>query len=314
MLAVKMPLKLNIIFLQTLHQQQRSPTMSTIFGVLPSPALASFSSRGPVKYNGNIVKTDVTAPGVNILSAWPVEVGPFPSGLKTKTFNFLSGTSMAAPHVSGIVALIMSKLKNENKRKWSTSEVQSTLITTGNTFNLDGEPIFDKATLHNNANILQRGAGQVNAMNAMDPGLVYNIELDNYVAYLCEIFSNNSQKMQIFTKNNTQCTRSISGEQLNYPSIGVPMRSSSSRIIVKRTMTNVGDAKEIYNAKIKEPLNVKIDLSHYSLSFTHQEQQITYDMTFSMNGAHPGFGVIGEGELSWVSNKHIVTSPIYIAF
>ncbi|KAM0944981.1 putative tripeptidyl-peptidase II [Dioscorea sansibarensis] len=34
----------------------------TIFGVHPSPALTSFSSRGPVKYNGNIVKPDVTAP------------------------------------------------------------------------------------------------------------------------------------------------------------------------------------------------------------------------------------------------------------
>ncbi|XP_039122273.1 subtilisin-like protease 4 [Dioscorea cayenensis subsp. rotundata] len=192
----------------------------TVFGVRPSPALAYFSSRGPPMNNGNIVKPDVTAPGVNILSAWPVEVGPFPSGLKTKTFNFLSGTSMATPHVSGIVALIMSKLKYENNRKWSTTEIQSALITTANIFDLDGEPIFDEASLKSSANIVQRGAGQVNAIKAMDPGLVYNIEQDDYVAYLCGIYSNNSQKVQIFTKDNTQCTRSISGEQLNYPSIG----------------------------------------------------------------------------------------------
>ncbi|KAM0944984.1 putative tripeptidyl-peptidase II [Dioscorea sansibarensis] len=226
----------------------------TIFGVHPAPALAYFSSRASAKYNGNIVKPDVTAPGVNILSAWPVEVGLFPSGLKTKTFNFLSGTSMATPHVSEVVALIMSKLRNDNKRRWSTSEIQSALITTANTFDLGGKPIFDEATLNNSANILQRGAGQVNATNAMDPGLVYNIEPDDYVAYLCGTFSNNSRRVQIFTKNNTQnCTRSISGEQLNYPSIGVRMGSRTARTTISRTATNVGDAREIYNAKIIEP-------------------------------------------------------------
>ncbi|XP_039120517.1 subtilisin-like protease 1 [Dioscorea cayenensis subsp. rotundata] len=213
----------------------------TIFDIHLSPALASFSSRGPAKYNGNIVKPDVTAPRVNILFAWPMEVGLFPSGLKTKTFNFASGTSMAAPYVSGIVALIMSMLKYENKRQWSIPEIQSALITTTNTFDLDGRPIFDKATFNDSANVLHRGAGQVNATNAMDLGLVYNIELDDYVAYLCGIFSNNNTEVRRFTKNNTQyCTRSISGEQLNYPSIGIPMTSSSTSTTISRTVTNVG--------------------------------------------------------------------------
>ncbi|KAH7691573.1 Tripeptidyl-peptidase II protein [Dioscorea alata] len=286
----------------------------TIFGIRPAPALASFSSRGPARYNRHIVKPDVTAPGVNILSAWPVDVGPFPSNLKKKTFNFLSGTSMAAPHVSGIVALIMSKLKNDNKRIWSTSEIQSALITTANAFDLDGKPIFDEATLNDSANILQRGAGQVNATNAMDPGLVYNIEPDDYVAYLCGIYSNNSTAVQKFTQDNIQCTRSISGKRLNYPSIGIRMRSRSSRTTIMRTVTNVGDAREIYNVTWIEPPFVKIYFSQYKLSFTRLEEQITYNITFTMNGSHPGFGVIGQGQLSWVSNKHTVTSPIYIAF
>ncbi|KAJ0963911.1 hypothetical protein J5N97_029033 [Dioscorea zingiberensis] len=286
----------------------------TVFGARSAPALAYFSSRGPAKYNGNIVKPDVTAPGVNILSAWPVDVGPFPSGMKTKTFDLVSGTSMATPHVSGIVALIMSKLKNDNKRQWSTSEIQSALITTANTFDLDGQPIFDEATFNQSANILQRGAGQVNATNAMDPGLLYNIKPEDYVAYLCGIFSNNSTLVAMFTKKNNTCTRSIPGEQLNYPSIGVPMGSSSAMITVSRTVTNVGDANEVYNAMIKEPPSVSMHLSQYRLSFTRVEQQITYNITFTMKGAHPGSGNIEEGQLSWMSYKHVVTSPIYIAF
>jgi serine protease AprX len=60
--------------------------------------LAGFSSRGPVTTDGsNRRKPDLAAPGVNVRSAYP-----------TNTFGTLSGTSMASPHVTGVVALLWS--------------------------------------------------------------------------------------------------------------------------------------------------------------------------------------------------------------
>lgn len=60
--------------------------------------LADFSSRGPVTVDGSgRIKPDIVAPGVDILSA-------FPNG----TYASTSGTSMAGPHVVGVVALIWS--------------------------------------------------------------------------------------------------------------------------------------------------------------------------------------------------------------
>jgi subtilisin family serine protease len=58
--------------------------------------IADFSSRGPAAVSG-ILKPNISAPGVNVLSAY-----------NDGTIGGMSGTSMASPHVAGLAALIWS--------------------------------------------------------------------------------------------------------------------------------------------------------------------------------------------------------------
>ena len=70
--------------------------------VAPQPQIAGFSSRGPLLATGSdLLKPDVAAPGVAVLA------GVSPIGSGGDQFGMMSGTSMAAPHITALVALII---------------------------------------------------------------------------------------------------------------------------------------------------------------------------------------------------------------
>jgi len=128
-------------------------------------ALASFSSRGPAA-NFDLVKPDVTAPGVDILATL---AGTTISGSE-QLIGTISGTSMASPHQAGAAALI-----RQARPTWSVSEIKSALMMTATT------QVFteDQVTL---ANAFARGSGRLRIERAIRAGLVLNETTANYNA------------------------------------------------------------------------------------------------------------------------------------
>jgi subtilisin family serine protease len=111
--------------------------------------IASFSSRGPNVELG--IKPDVTAPGVNTLSAY-----------WDGSYQLLSGTSMAAPHVTGAAALLI-----QLHPKWTPAQIKSALMSTASQtiLNTDGVTIAD---------VMTQGAGRIDLSMAGDPGLTFD--------------------------------------------------------------------------------------------------------------------------------------------
>ena len=94
-------------------------------------SIAGFSSRGPVTIDGsNRLKPDITAPGVGVRSAY-----------RGRSYAFLSGTSMAAPHAAGAVALLWSAFPSLRNRILQTQDFldQSAVPVTGGSCG-DGSP------------------------------------------------------------------------------------------------------------------------------------------------------------------------------
>jgi hypothetical protein len=127
--------------------------------------LAAFSSRGPAG-NFNLIKPDLTAPGVSVLAAYS---GTTLTGFELAVTQ-INGTSMASPHNAG-----SSLLLRQLRPTWSVSEIKSALEMTAER-NVTKENGTTPATPHD------MGGGRIRVNLAANAGLVLNETKVNFQA------------------------------------------------------------------------------------------------------------------------------------
>ena len=111
-----------------------------------APTIADFSSGGPTPF-ALLMKPDVTAPGVSVLSSVPRREG---------LWARFSGTSMAAPHVAGAAALL-----RQRHPSWTVEQLKSALVQSG-------DPVYVSAP-STEARTTREGGGTVNLVRADTP-------------------------------------------------------------------------------------------------------------------------------------------------
>ncbi|XP_022956553.1 cucumisin-like [Cucurbita moschata] len=222
-----------------------------------APVAAAFSSRGPNTISPNILKPDLSAPGVNILAAWPQNVPISHGHPLSSPYNFASGTSMACPHATAIAAYVKTF-----SPWWSPAAIKSALMTTASPMD---------ARFSQGAEFAY-GSGQINPLKAVNPGLVYNASESDYVEYLCGIPNITRAQLQQITGEDIICTDSNTGRDLdlNYPSFALSMgRGQSLRVFFPRTLTNVEATVSTYRATVYSPpgLNLQFKVDPPALTF-----------------------------------------------
>ncbi|KAD7480188.1 hypothetical protein E3N88_03324 [Mikania micrantha] len=260
--------------------------------------VASFSSRGPNHITPDVLKPDLTAPGLEILAAW--SQGTTVTGEEGDTrvvpFNIISGTSMSCPHASGAAAYVKSFHPT-----WSPAAIKSALMTTTKPMSPTKNPDAEFAY----------GSGQINPLKAVDPGLVYDAGEQDFVSFLCGQ-GYRATSLHIITGDSSACSATVNSTvwDLNYPSFALSAKQSGSiSQTFNRTVTNVGAAESSYQADVVAPPGMVVKVNPSSLAFkaTGEKQSfvVTVDATIGLKAL--------SGSLVWSDGVHHVTSPI-IAF
>ncbi len=251
--------------------------------------MASFSARGPGPVH-DIVKPDVTAPGVNILAGFSPETA---NSMPDETFAYLSGTSMSTPHVAGVAALLM-----QARPEWGPSMVKSALMTSArqDLVQSDGESV---------ANPFDYGAGHIVPNDALDPGLVYDVSDGEFDAFACGFDSPAVPEARCDELENAGV--SFAPEDLNQPSIGLARLANEKT--VSRRVTNASDESQTFVAAVTAPPSIRVSVLPSSLSLG-PGQTASFDITLVYESGP--LDLWRFGSLSWNSNDHSVYSTIAV--
>ncbi|PIM97163.1 Cucumisin [Handroanthus impetiginosus] len=268
---------------------------------LDAPLVADFSSRGPNSIIPDILKPDVTAPGVEILAAYSPLNSPSnnPFDKRSVNYSIISGTSMSCPHVSGAAAYVKSFHPN-----WSPSAVKSALMTTA--WRMDSKK--------DSRAEFSYGAGHIDPVKAADPGLVYETFLEDYVKLLCSL-GYNTTKLRKILGGNISCPNGIqtTPKDFNYPALTSHIATKGSISVnfsekFTRTVTNVGLRNSTYKVTTSRSPDYNISVKPNILTFGAVNEKKSFEVVISGKIK----GEIVSAELEWSDGVHKVRSPIVV--
>lgn len=262
-------------------QSAPEPTATIEAGVaaiVEASEVAGFSSRGPaLAGNGDILKPDIMAPGVDVIAAVS------PDGYNGNNFDALSGTSMSSPHMAGLGAL-MKQLYPD----WSPAAIKSAFMTSATQSTNLGNPIVGGPFAY--------GSGFVVPSRASRPGLVYDAGFKDWQAFLCGTGE---------LKADYCSSIAIDPSDLNYPSIAVGALVGSQT--VTRTVTNVGEAAT-YTATVSGLDGIEVLVEPQSLALGKGGQG-SYKVTLNNRGAP--LMSFASGAIIWTDGSgNSVRSPV----
>jgi subtilisin family serine protease len=264
---------------------------ATLVFDVPAPFTATFSSRGPLRAgNGDLLKPDVVAPGQDILAA---VAPPANAGL---SFNLYSGTSMSAPHVTGLAALL-----RQLHPAWTPMMIKSALMTTATDVIDGGVP----APNDNPVLIFRQGAGHVAPNTAADPGLVYDSGINDWFAFLCGASSGIGTAI---CSGLAGAGHSLDPSDLNVPSIAVGDLHGTQT--VKRTVTNVGRRTATYSAKVTGMAGFSVNVEPSSLTIPPGGSK---SFTLAIARTSAPLNTYTGGQLTWSDGgRHDVRTPVVV--
>ena len=258
-----------------------------------APVMAGFSSRGPNLANSNILKPDITAPGVAIIatnrpSLSTADRNAVAAGTLTPpwTSGSLQGTSMSSPHVAGAAALLKQMYPT-----WSPAAVKSALTTANTTVRL--------STGATDTNRWGYGAGHLHPNGAIVPSLVYDAGMADYGRFLCGVGLAPPAGMGNCTTLGTIKPWDLNLSSLTAAAVVAPR-------MLTRTVTNVGPSTATFVSSTNMP-GWDVVISPASLTLA---PGASASFTTRLARTTAAVGTWTFGSLGWSDGVRTVTSPL----
>jgi subtilisin family serine protease len=267
----------------------------------PTPSVAIFSSRGENPTSGDIIKPDLSAPGVQVMAGnTPLpSPGTQPAG---ELFQAIAGTSMASPVVAGSYALL-----KQAHPDWSAAAAKSALMTTADTNVRDNDRRTKAGPFAMGSGLALVGQPKRTG-SAFQPGLVYDAGLNDYLGFLCaegpEVFSDPAATCGRLAASGVPTTAA----NLNYASIGVEALPGSTT--VARTLTNVSSRVISVRPSITAPPGYSVRVSPSTLRIAAGDSA-AFTVTITNTGAAPS-GEWRFGSLTWRGSGYSLRSPLAV--
>ena len=235
-------------------------TAGTLTPTTTGDVVVNFSSRGAALGSLSILKPDLLAPGVDIITAHTPEVpaaGPLFEWAKAERFRPFGGTSASVPITAGAAALLLSLHPD-----FGPSELKSALMTTA-----VWDILRDAVTPSVPATVLDKGAGRIDPNRAADAGLVLTETTERFQDYIAA---------QEPARDPSQPT--IEATDLNLPSIAFdPLIGPRS---TRRTFTSVDEQAGTWTASIEGLAGVSTTVSPAQFSIEPgQSQTVQFDFS-----------------------------------
>ncbi|RID77860.1 hypothetical protein BRARA_A00736 [Brassica rapa] len=268
-------------------------------------AIAAGNNGIPVRMHGyEFGKANILAPGSLIWSAWS-ENGTDEANYVGEGFALISGTSMAAPHIAGIAALVKQK-----HPQWSPAAIKSALMTTSTVMDRAGRPLqaqqyseTETVTLVK-ATPFDYGSGHVSPSSALDPGLIFDAGYEDYLGFLCTTPGIDAHEIRNFT--NTPCNYKMRHpSNFNSPSIAISHLVRTQTIT--RRVTNVAEEEETYTITSRMEPSIVIEVSPPAMTLRAGASR-SFTVTLTVRSVT---GVYSFGEVTLKGSRgHKVSIPV----
>ncbi|XP_051134135.1 subtilisin-like protease SBT1.4 [Andrographis paniculata] len=185
---------------------------------------------------------------------------------------------MSCPHVSGLAALL-----KQAHPEWSPAAIKSALMTMAYNVDNNGNNLTDLAT----GDVSNPFSGHVDPNRATNPGLIYDIDTQNYVAFLCSI-GYDARQIMAFTKDLSILDCNAVGLKtpgdLNYPSFLVAFSGFKSVVKYKQSVRNVKkEANVVYEVTVHATDNVEVTVTPSKLEFGEKEDTLSGSTDIMIN-------------------------------